>query len=78
MECLVSPALSFLMVIRRMEHCFLYQLAIVDFKSSNHQICCQHPAHQRSGVSEGNSSFRFLELFQSAHHCAVLYVRCPV
>ena len=78
MERSVNPALSFCMGIRRMEHCFLYQLATVDSKSSNCQICCQHSAHQRSVVSEGNSSFRFLELFRSAHHCAALYVRCPV
>lgn len=60
MERLVNPALGFCMVIRRMEHCFLYQLAIVDFKSSSYQICCQHSAHQRWVVSEGILASVFL------------------
>lgn len=60
MERLVNPALSFCMVIRRREHCFLYQLAMVDFKSSSYQICCQHIAHQRWVMSEGILASVFL------------------
>lgn len=60
MERLVNPALSFCMVIRRREHCFLYHLAMVDFKSSSYQICCQHSAHQRWVVSEGILASVFL------------------